>query len=302
MYAARRASDCRRRRRRSRTIASRPARRRRRLRSSSGRRRDRRRRSHGRRRGRGPDRRRRPRDTRAARQSDALIVRRSRRSTRARSSCSRAAARSPMRGLGRSGAAILMAWYPGQDGGNAIAEVAVRRREPVRQAAVSLPRSDATAAAVRPRSDEVEYDYFHGYRYVDPHGLEPQLSVRLRPRVHDILDYGPDPGSRLARGATAPCAPGRGDQSRRAQARRDRTALRRAPGSSVERAVRELASFARVSLDPGQTESVALEFPVKDLAYWDEAVRLGGRADQLHARCRSLVESLPATATFEIVR
>jgi beta-glucosidase len=41
------------------------------------------------------------------------------------------------------------------------------------------------------------------------------------------------------------------------------------PGSSVQRAPRELKAFASVALEPGETQVVTLTVRRKDLAYWD---------------------------------
>lgn len=41
------------------------------------------------------------------------------------------------------------------------------------------------------------------------------------------------------------------------------------PGIVVERPLRVLAAFARVSIAPGETKSVELAIPVRDLAYYD---------------------------------
>jgi len=43
-----------------------------------------------------------------------------------------------------------------------------------------------------------------------------------------------------------------------------------APGAAVERAVKELKAFKRVALQPGETQNVTFEVPVKVLAYYDE--------------------------------
>ena len=42
------------------------------------------------------------------------------------------------------------------------------------------------------------------------------------------------------------------------------------PASRVERAPRELKAFKRVGLEPGETKTVHLDIPVKELAYYDE--------------------------------
>ena len=41
------------------------------------------------------------------------------------------------------------------------------------------------------------------------------------------------------------------------------------PGATVEWPAKELKAFARVSLQGGETKTVTLEIPVKDLRYWN---------------------------------
>ena len=43
-----------------------------------------------------------------------------------------------------------------------------------------------------------------------------------------------------------------------------------APTSRVERAPKELKAFRRIGLKPGETKTVQVDIPVKDLAYYDE--------------------------------
>ncbi len=42
------------------------------------------------------------------------------------------------------------------------------------------------------------------------------------------------------------------------------------PASRVERAPKELKAFRRVGLKPGETKTVQVDIPIKDLAYYDE--------------------------------
>jgi beta-glucosidase len=42
------------------------------------------------------------------------------------------------------------------------------------------------------------------------------------------------------------------------------------PASRVERPPKELKAFKRVGLEPGETKTVHLDIPVKELAYYDE--------------------------------
>ena len=40
-------------------------------------------------------------------------------------------------------------------------------------------------------------------------------------------------------------------------------------GSAVERPLKELEAFDRVTLKGGETKTVTLEFPISELAHWD---------------------------------
>jgi beta-glucosidase len=42
-------------------------------------------------------------------------------------------------------------------------------------------------------------------------------------------------------------------------------------GSTVERAIRELRGYRRLTLAPGETRTVTMRLPIQSLAYWDEA-------------------------------
>lgn len=45
--------------------------------------------------------------------------------------------------------------------------------------------------------------------------------------------------------------------------------MRSNPGSTVERAERDLKGFAKVELEPGETDTIEIGLPFNDLAYYD---------------------------------
>jgi beta-glucosidase len=165
--------------------------------------------------------------------------------------------------------ALLMAWYPGQDGGTAIAEVLFGDVNPSGKLDVTVPTSAAQLPPFDPTATEVTYEYFHGYRLVDRQGETPRYPFGFGGSyttfsVHDLT---------LDSDSIAP------DGTLRANVQVTNTGARSgdevvqlyvgAVGSQVERAVRDLRAFQRVSLDAGETKSVTLEVPAADLAYFD---------------------------------
>ena len=167
--------------------------------------------------------------------------------------------------------ALLMAWYPGMEGGTGIARVLFGMVNPSGKLPVTFPRSMEQLPPWDITSDEVLYGYFHGYRLVDRNGEEPEFPFGFG------LSY-----TRFALGRLA---------VDRAVATRDDVVTvsvdvynegSRAgdevvqvyvsyPDSGMERSVSELRAFRRISLEPGEVKTVELELPVNDLAYYDEA-------------------------------
>jgi len=168
-------------------------------------------------------------------------------------------------------AALLMAWYPGTEGGNAIAEVLFGDVNPSGKLDVTVPRTaDQLPPFVNDKSN-VDYTYYHGYRYVDKNGLEPRypFGFGLSYTTFAVSNL------RLAASTIAPNGEVRasvdvkntgtlsGDEVVQLYVGYD--------GSRVDRAVRDLKAFQRVTLAPGQTKTVVFTVPATDLAFWDVA-------------------------------
>ena len=162
--------------------------------------------------------------------------------------------------------ALLMAWYPGREGGHAIANVLFGGVNPSGHLPVSFPRSmdqlmpwDVTALSV-------EHDLLHGYRYLDHQGHDPAFPFGFG------LSYTTFALSELdvRREGAAFRASVRVDNT---GARSGATVVQLYVGcdeSRVFRVKNELKGFGRVQLDPN--EAAVLEFEVADvdLRYFDE--------------------------------
>ncbi len=157
--------------------------------------------------------------------------------------------------------AIVQAWYPGQAGGAAIADVLFGDYNPAGRLPVTFYRSEADIPAfddyaMRGRT----YRYFTGRPlYAFGHGLS-----------YTTFQYGGPTVSRARLGArdtvtiTVPVTntgTRAGDEVVQLYARH--------VGSSVERAARDLRGFKRVRLASGQRRLVQFRVPVASLRYWN---------------------------------
>ncbi|MBY3595586.1 glycoside hydrolase family 3 C-terminal domain-containing protein [Rhizobium bangladeshense] len=173
--------------------------------------------------------------------------------------------------------AVLQMWYPGQELGNAVADVLFGDVEPGGRLPQTFPKvlTDNSAItgdpAVYPGKDgHVRYaeGIFVGYRHHDtreieplfPFGFglgytsfrwsEPQLSARqMGPEgitvSVDVTNTGDRPGSELVQ------------------------LYVRSPRAKVERPDKELRAFAKLSLQPGETGTAVMKIMPRDLAYFD---------------------------------
>jgi beta-glucosidase len=150
-------------------------------------------------------------------------------------------------------AAVLLAWFPGQEFGNALADVLLGRAEPRGRLPMTWPRSEAGLPSTRPIDGVLRYDedLFVGYR-----GYHRDRRAPLYP-----FGYGLGYCSWAYLSICVPQEPAAGDDLhvsvtvRNTGARRGREVVQlyaSRPGSDVERPLRWLVGFAVVDCDPGE--------------------------------------------------
>ena len=168
-------------------------------------------------------------------------------------------------------AAILMAWYPGQHGGNAIADVLFGDVTPSGKLPMSFPVAEQDLPPFDNVSLAVTYDYYHGYRYLDRNGVAP------------LFPFGFGLSYTTFQYANLTVAPTTLSSYGHVRVTADVTNTGAVPGddvaqlyigyqgSSVDRAVNDLKGFARVHLEPGETRTVLFDVRAADLAFWNIA-------------------------------
>ncbi|MER6217155.1 glycoside hydrolase family 3 C-terminal domain-containing protein [Streptomyces sp. NPDC001674] len=173
-------------------------------------------------------------------------------------------------------AAVLLTWFPGQEGGAALADVLLGDAEPGGRLPTTWPAclADAPVTEVVPREGRLEYreGLLIGYRAYEAHGVRPAYpfghglgytdwayesleataeSVRVR-----LTNTGPRPGREVVQVYLAPVA------------------------DPVERPASWLAGFAGVEAGPGESVEVDIPLPGRAFEVWDEEAygwrRIGG--------------------------
>ena len=165
--------------------------------------------------------------------------------------------------------AILMAWYPGMEGGHAIANVLFGDFTPCGKLPCVWPVDERQCVPLDTRASEVRYGYLHGYRFQEKMGFKPEFPFGFG-LSYTSFRYG---NLRLDRDAIGK------DGTITAQVDVTNTGkvaghevvqlYVSCPGSSVERAPKDLKGFAKVALEPGATQTITLSLNARDLAYFD---------------------------------
>jgi beta-glucosidase len=165
---------------------------------------------------------------------------------------------------------ILMAWYPGMEGGHALVDILFGAVNPSGKLPCVFPRSASHLPPFDPRADAVDYGYWHGYRLLDRDNHEPAFAFGYG------LSFTTFEYANLALSAETVALSGSITASVDVTNTGDRSGDEVVqlyvayPEAAVERPVRELKAFVRVPLAPGETRRVALTAPARRLAYWDE--------------------------------
>ena len=166
--------------------------------------------------------------------------------------------------------ALLLAFYPGSEGGHALAEILFGDASPSGRLPFSVPLQESDLPPFDNVSDTVTYGYFHGYRHLDHEGIAPHhpFGYGLSYTTFALSDLVLADGSLASDGTLEATVTVTNTGSRRAiETVQAYVSVR---GSSVERAEQDLRAFAQVELEPGASAPVVLRIHAGDLGYWDD--------------------------------
>ncbi len=152
--------------------------------------------------------------------------------------------------------AVLLAWYPGTEGGTAVAETVFGLNNPGGKLPVSFPRMEGAIPcyyhALRNRGNYVDcegsaaYPFGYGLSYTTFEVSKPRLSGSVV--SVDVVNTGKMRGDDVVQ------------------------MYIRDLKFTVARPMWELRGFSRVTLEPGERRTVSFELTAKELGYWNRDV------------------------------
>ncbi|MBN1180139.1 MAG: glycoside hydrolase family 3 C-terminal domain-containing protein [Anaerolineae bacterium] len=171
---------------------------------------------------------------------------------------------------------VLLAWYPGQEAGNAIADVLFGDVDPSGRLPTTFPRrlQDNPAYINYPGENGKVYygeGLFVGYRYYDKKGIEPLFpfgyglsytTFTYADLVLDAAEVAVGEGLR-ARVTVQNTGPRAGQEVVQLYVRD--------VSPRLTRPEKELKAFAKLALEPGEAQTVAFELDADALAFYDPA-------------------------------
>ena len=173
--------------------------------------------------------------------------------------------------------ALLEAWYPGMEGGNALAHVLFGDVNPSGKLPFTFPVKLEDSPSLKlgeypstpgdPLKQTYKDDIWVGYRYFDTYQVSPQFAFG-HGLSYTTFEYGKlsvKPGTQSATVTLTVRNNGKTAGAEVVQA------YVKDPQASVKRPEKELKAFEKVFLKPGETKTVTLQLPVESFQYYDEA-------------------------------
>ena len=161
--------------------------------------------------------------------------------------------------------ALVMIWYPGREGGHAVARILFGEVCPSGRLPVTFPRSIKDLMDWDIQALDVPHDLYHGYRYLDRENTSARYPFGFGLSYTSFAFDGLQVERTIDRFFFNVTVTNTGT---RAGATVPQVYLS-CTNSSVERVKRELKGFGRLELEPGDTVDLEIEICDEDLCYYD---------------------------------
>ncbi len=162
--------------------------------------------------------------------------------------------------------AILMAYYPGMEGGKALAEILFGDVNPSGKLPFVLPYNESDLPQVDWDTTKQHYDYYHGYTKLEKEGVKPLLPYGFG---LSYTTFQVSEASFAVEGdkVFATCKIKNTGKVEGSEVLQMYVGFSK---SSIDRPLKVLRGFNRVSLKPGEEKEVTIACPVEKLCFFNE--------------------------------
>ncbi len=162
--------------------------------------------------------------------------------------------------------AILMAYYPGMEGGTVIAETLFGDVNPGGKLPFVIVKQESDLPAVDWEATDITYNYYHGYAKLDKEGVAPSVpyGYGLSYTNFEMTDvnFKVDGDNVIACCKVKNTGEAAGDEVVQFYVGFS--------NSSIDRPVKTLRGFKRVSLEIGESKTVEIVCPIEELTWFGE--------------------------------
>lgn len=161
--------------------------------------------------------------------------------------------------------AILMAYYPGQEGGEAIAEILFGNINPSGKLPFVIPVKENDLPQVNWDTDNEYYHYYHGYAKLEKEGIKPLFPYGFGLSYTTFALSNPE--FRIdGKTVMARCVVTNTGNCAGTEVVQMYVGFK---NSTVDRPVKLLRGFKRVTIDPGASDTVGISCPVEKLRFYN---------------------------------
>jgi len=162
--------------------------------------------------------------------------------------------------------AVIMAYYPGMEGGRALGEILFGDTNPSGKLPFVLPYKESDLPCVQWDTTSQHYDYYHGYAKLEREGVKPLLpyGFGLSYTEFKVSDASFTSDNDKV---TATCKVTNTGKVEGTEVVQLYVGFK---NSSIDRPVKLLRGFTRVELKPGETKEVSISCPIAKLCYFNE--------------------------------
>lgn len=174
--------------------------------------------------------------------------------------------------------AILMAYYPGMEGGTALAKTLFGDVNPSGKLPFVVPQNEKDLPETDWEATKIKYDYYHGYTKLDKEGKEPTLpfGFGLSYTTFDVTnsDFKVTEDVMIASSEVENIGDRAGAEVIQLYVGYSE--------SKIDRPVKVLRGFERVTLEPGEKQTVQVTCPIEKLKWYNPQTKTWELEDILY--------------------